>query len=103
MLAPHQRSNIPDVIGNCRNRQRPARAIKTTEVAMTGTCADDMRGDEEPWSFNKSAIERVAQIDRWPIRIYAAKIAQRRKTRFHVFARETKSFERLGCGRLERL
>jgi hypothetical protein len=31
-----------------------------------------MRGDEEPRSFYKAAIERVAQIDRRPFRIDVA-------------------------------
>ena len=32
-------------------------------VAVAGTRADDMRGDEETRSFYKTSIERIVQID----------------------------------------
>lgn len=76
---------------------------KASKIAMTGTRAENMRGNEEPRSFYKACIERVAQIYRRPFRIDAAKIAQGREAVVHVFTGESESFERLGRRRMERL
>src|SRR5438552_16767732 len=75
-------------------------AIEAAKIAVTSARADNMRGNEEPRSFYKAAIERVAQIDCRPFRIDAAEIAQGREAVVHVFAGETQLLEHLGRGRL---
>ena len=48
-------------IGGRQTPQRPARGMEAAEIAVVGTRAD-MRGDEEPRSFYKTDIERVARL-----------------------------------------
>src|SRR5439155_4109275 len=81
VLAPHQRSDTPEIVGERGDRQCPARGIEAAKIAVAGARIDNMRGNEEPRSFYKPGIERVTQIDRRPFRIEAAEIAQGRKNR----------------------
>ena len=67
---------------------------------MATACADDVRRNDEPRSFDQTCSEGVAQIDCRPFRIDAAEIAQGREAVVHVFAGETQLLERLGRGRL---
>src|SRR4051794_33887132 len=59
--------------------------------------------DEQRWSFHKSAVKGVAQIDRGPFRIHAAEVAQAREAVVHVLAGDVQPLERLGRSRFERL
>ena len=69
----HQRFDAPEVVGDRRDRQCPARAVEAAQIAMSGAGTDDVRGHKEPRSFDKAGIERIAQIDRRPFRIDAAR------------------------------
>src|ERR1700674_5354384 len=66
VLAPHQRSDASEIIGDRRNRQAPARGVEAAKIAMASARAENMPSDEEPGSFHKSAVEGVAQIDGRP-------------------------------------
>jgi hypothetical protein len=70
---------------------------------VAGAGAENVRSNEQPRSFYSARIEPVAQVNRRPVWIDTAEVAQRGEAILHVLAGDLQPDQRLGSGRLKRL
>jgi hypothetical protein len=103
MLRANQFTNLPRRIRDLREPEMASAWKGPLHVAVTTGSADHVCGNDQAWTMNEAAVDRIPQVNGRPVWIQRSHIAQGRKAVTHVLLREMQSRERLGCGALKNL